>query len=102
MRTEPAHVPASTQLNEWIETAHRPADDRLVENFGWPLVIFRPIASGGNQGLGLASDSAAAPVGDGDIALVPQTSQTCHATSHAIRQVPSRHQMLDRVDRTDR
>src|ERR1039457_1697125 len=102
MRTQPPHNPASASLNKWVETSHRQADNRLIQNLRRPLMILRPVACGGNQGLGLAGDSAAVPVGDGDIARVSQASQPRYATSQAIKQVPGSDQVLERVDRTDR
>ena len=65
-------------------------------------MILRPVAGGGNQGFGLAGDSAAMPVGDGDVACVSQASQAGDAASHAIKQIPGGHQVLEGIDRADR
>src|ERR1700680_882909 len=101
VRTQSPHDPAPAQLNEWVETAHRLADNRLIQNLRRPLMILRPIAGGGNQGFGRGGDSAAMPVGDGDISRVSQASKAGDAASHAIEQIPGGHQMLESVDRAD-
>ena len=102
MGTQPADDPASTQLNERIGTSNRPADDRLIQNLGRALVILGPIAGGRHQCFGFAGNSAAVPVGDGDIARVPQAAEACDTTRQSVRQVPGGHQVLDGVDRADR
>ena len=89
MRAEAADDPASAQLNKGIGTTHRPADDRLIQNLGRALVILGPVAGGRDQGFGFAGDSAAVPVGDGDIARVPQAAQAGDAAAPS-RYVKSR------------
>ena len=39
MRGQAADNPASTQLDKWVGTANRPAEDRLVKDFRWPDAV---------------------------------------------------------------
>src|ERR1700739_2391066 len=101
MGTEPANDPASAQLDKGIGTAHSPADNRLIKDFGGTFLSLSPAASRRDQGFRFAGNPAAVPVGDGDKAGVSQASQPRNAMRNAVIEIAVWHQMLDGVDGAD-
>src|SRR5581483_12425614 len=74
--TKAAHDPASSQLQVWIRTADRAADQSLTQDFRGTLVFCGPATSGGGERLCLARNLRAMPICDGDITRMSQTAKS--------------------------
>src|SRR5580692_10528152 len=102
MRAEAANDPAAPQLHKGVGAAHGMSDDRLVENLRGSGMIAGPIAGGGHQGFGFASDAATVPFGNRDETLMSEAAESSNAVDHAVGgNVAGRHQMLDGFDCAD-
>jgi len=94
-----ADDPTPADLDKGIETPHCAADNSLIEDLWWSVVVFvRPATGGRNQSLSFASDFASLPVRDGDKSRVSQTAQAGDSINELIRQVMHRHEVFDGVD----
>ena len=102
MRGQAADNPASTQLDKWVGTANRPAEDRLAKDFRWPLPALHPMARGRNQSLGFAGDLTAVPLGNGDEASTPEAAHAGNPPGYTIRNIVPGHEVLQCLDGADR